>query len=103
MTHRRPSPHLRFQFPPYEFPARNPNPVRHYNIVLHRAANVAMLAIYAAVKQLTHYAEHEARTRMWEVEQDGRSVVLKTHLERAELYAEQFAELGLSVSVEPAG
>jgi ATP-dependent Clp protease adapter protein ClpS len=77
--------------------------VRYYNIVLHRAANVAMLAIYAAVKRLAHFAEHEARTRMWEVEQDGRSVVLKTHLERAELYAEQFAELGLCVSLEPAG
>ena len=102
MTYRRPCESLRFQYPPNEFPRRNPNPVRHYNIVLHRAANVAMLAIFAAVQRLTHFAEHEARTRMWEVEHDGRSVLLKTHLERAELYAEQFAELGLPVSLEPA-
>lgn len=101
MTHRHPSRPIRFQFP-FDLPRRNRIPVRHYNIVLHRAAGVAMLAIYAAVQRLTHFAEHEAKTRMWEVEHDGRSVVLKTHLERAELYAEQFAELGLPVSVEPA-
>ena len=31
----------------------------------------------------------------------GRSVVLVTHLERAELYAEQFADRGLRVCIEP--
>ena len=99
MTHRHPTRPLRFQSP-YDAPRRNPIPVRHYNIVLHRKAGVAMLAIVAAVQRLTHFAEHEAMTRMWEVEHNGRSVVLKTYFERAEFLAEQFAAMNLDASVE---
>ena len=40
---------------------------------------------------------------MWEAYHLGKSVVVATHLERAELYVEQFAERGLPASVEPAG
>jgi hypothetical protein len=39
---------------------------------------------------------------MWEAYHLGRSVVIATHLERAELYVEQFAERGLPASLEPA-
>jgi hypothetical protein len=39
---------------------------------------------------------------MWEAHHGGRSVLLTTYLERAELYAVQFQEHGLMVIVEPA-
>ena len=39
---------------------------------------------------------------MWETHYRGRSLVLVTHLERAELIVEQFADHGLPASIEPA-
>jgi ATP-dependent Clp protease adapter protein ClpS len=39
---------------------------------------------------------------MWEAHHRGRSLVLVTHLERAELFVEQFADRGLPASIEPA-
>jgi hypothetical protein len=38
---------------------------------------------------------------MWESYHQGRSVLLVTYKERAELYVEQFAERTLVVSIEP--
>ena len=35
---------------------------------------------------------------MWQAHHCGRSVLLVTYLERAELYVEQFAERGLAVN-----
>jgi hypothetical protein len=37
---------------------------------------------------------------MWQAYHQGRSVLLTTHRERAELLAEQFAERGLRVTLE---
>ena len=39
--------------------------------------------------------------RMWDTHHVGRAVVLTTHLERAELYVEQFADRGLEATLEP--
>jgi ATP-dependent Clp protease adaptor protein ClpS len=77
--------------------------LRRYNVVLHRAADKALLAVVRAVRELTRFAEAEAMARMWEAHHDGRAVVLATHLERAELYVEQFADKGLRATLEPAG
>src|SRR5207253_1074777 len=44
----------------------------------------------------------DATHKTWEAHHSGRSVILQTHLERAELYVEQFADKGLVVTVEPA-
>ena len=38
---------------------------------------------------------------MWDAHYNGRTLVLVTHLERAELYVEQFGERGLAASLEP--
>jgi ATP-dependent Clp protease adapter protein ClpS len=51
--------------------------------------------------ELTHFGLAEAEYRMWESHHRGRSLVLVTHLERAELFVEQFASHGLPVTIEP--
>lgn len=78
-------------------------PLRQYHLILHRAADVALMLVVRAVRELTHFAEEEAMARMWDAHHAGRAVVLATHLERAELYVEQFADRGLEATLEPAG
>ncbi len=39
---------------------------------------------------------------MWEAHHTGRSILFITYRERGELYVEQFADKGLTVSIEPA-
>jgi ATP-dependent Clp protease adapter protein ClpS len=51
--------------------------------------------------ELTHFGEAEATYRMWDAHYNGQTLVLVTHLERAELYVEQFGERGLAASIEP--
>lgn len=79
-----------------------PRQLPRFRVVLHRATEHALLAVVRAVRDLTRFAEEEAMARMWEAHHRGRATVIETHLERAELYAEQFADRGLSVSLEPA-
>ncbi|MDB5309089.1 MAG: ATP-dependent Clp protease adaptor protein ClpS [Gemmataceae bacterium] len=80
-------------------PGRLPTP--RYKVFLHRTADKELMFVVRAVMELTRFGNAEAEFRMWEAYHRGRSVVLVTHLERAELYAEQFADRGLSVSIEP--
>ena len=77
-------------------------PLRQYHLILHRASDKSLLSVVRAVRELTHFAEAEAMARMWDAHHAGRAVVLATHLERAELYVEQFAAHGLVVTLEPA-
>ena len=77
-------------------------PPSRYNVILHRSADKSLLFVIRAVMELTRFCKEEATHRMWEAYHLGRSVVVATHLERAELYVEQFAERGLPASVEPA-
>ena len=89
--------------PPYRRNQSGPSApaATRYKVFLLRPADQALTAVVRAVMDLTHYGSAEAEFRMWEAHHRGRSVVLVTHLERAELYAEQFADRGLRVSIEP--
>ena len=80
----------------------SPRPANRYNVVLHRSADKSLLFVVRVVMDLTRFCKEEATHRMWEAYHLGRSVVVATHLERAELFVEQFAECGLPASVEPA-
>jgi len=71
-----------------------------YRVVLHRVAGQGLLAVAAALRELTRYGEAEAMARMWQAHHTGRALVLETHLERAELYVEQFTAKGLHTSLE---
>lgn len=80
-------------------PHRPPTP--RFHVVLHHAADMGLLFVVQVLRELTRYGEAEAMSRMWEAYHRGRALVLVTHLERAELYVEQFADRGLIASIEP--
>jgi ATP-dependent Clp protease adapter protein ClpS len=77
-------------------------PPRRYKVVLHKAADKDLMFVARVLMELTRFGSAEAEYRMWEVHHRGRSLVTVTHLERAELIVEQFADRGLPASIEPA-
>jgi ATP-dependent Clp protease adapter protein ClpS len=77
-------------------------PIARYNVVLHRTTDQGLLFVARVLRELTRFGEAEAMARMWETYHRGRALILITHLERAELYVEQFADRGLIASIEPA-
>jgi ATP-dependent Clp protease adapter protein ClpS len=74
---------------------------RRFRVVLHRSADKDLMFVARVVMELTRFGPAEAEYRMWEVYHRGRSLVLVTHLERAELFVEQFADRGLPATIEP--
>jgi ATP-dependent Clp protease adapter protein ClpS len=59
-----------------------------------------MMFIVRTVMELTRFCRAEATHKMWEAHHSGKSVLLTTYQERAELFAEQFAARGLHVALE---
>jgi len=80
-----------------------PSSLPRYRVVLLACATPDMMFIVRTIMELTRFGQAEARHKMWESHHYGRSVLLTTHRERAELYAEQFGEKGLAISLELAG
>lgn len=72
-----------------------------YRVVLHRNTDVDLMFVVRSVMELTRFPRAEATHKMWEAHHHGRSILLTTYLERAELYVEQFAGKGLVTSLEP--
>ena len=72
-----------------------------YKVVLHRHPSLDLMFVVRSVMELTRYMRAEATHKMWESHHNGRSILLSTWLERAELYVEQFADKGLVTSIEP--
>ena len=60
------------------------------------------MVVVRTVMELTRFCRDEATHKMWQAHHCGRAILLVTYRERAELYVEQFAERGLTVSLEPA-
>lgn len=58
--------------------------------------------VVETICELTPLDQQHASTIMIEAHTSGIALVLTTHRERAELYAEQFRSKGLTVSVQPA-
>lgn len=75
--------------------------VPRYKLVLQRESCADLMAVVRGLMEVAHFPRAEATHKMWEAHHAGRSVVLVTHLERAELFVEQFAEKGVAVSIEP--
>jgi ATP-dependent Clp protease adapter protein ClpS len=82
--------------------AQGPRQVPRYKVVLHRDPRHDLMFVVRSVMELTRFPREEATHKMWEAYHGGRSILLITYLERAELYADQFAGKGLTVTVEPA-
>ena len=82
--------------------AHRPRQLMRFRVVLVSNPTQDLMHVVRSVMQLTRFPREEATHKMWEAHHAGRSVILITYLERAELYAEQFAGQGLTVIVEPA-
>jgi ATP-dependent Clp protease adapter protein ClpS len=72
-----------------------------FNVVLHQDDNDLMFVV-RSVMELTRFPRAEATHKMWEAVHRGRSVLLTTYFERAELYVQQFTSKGMKVTAEPA-
>ncbi|MGL4419895.1 MAG: hypothetical protein ACRCZF_04450 [Gemmataceae bacterium] len=81
-------------------PSASPQP--RYQVLLPRSTETSLLQVVRVMRELTRFAEAEAYFRMWDAQLNGQSVVIETHLERAELYVEQFADRGVQVNLQPA-
>ena len=93
--------------PPNSFRSQNePKPrtrqLPPYRVILQNNVAADMMFVVRTIMELTRLCRAEATHKMWEAHHCGRSVLLITYLERAELYVEQFASKGLTTSVEPA-
>ncbi len=99
---RPPVPHLPGRTSEKQRPLEKPRTrqLPRYKVVLHRDFTDLMFVV-RSVMELTRFPRAEATHKMWEAHHCGRSILLITYLERAELYVEQFADKGLIVSVEP--
>ena len=83
-------------------PAPAVGQLARWRVVLHHAPGLGLLAVAQVVRDLTRFGEAEARACMWRAYHAGCAEVLRAHLERAELYVEQFAERGLVATLERA-
>jgi ATP-dependent Clp protease adaptor protein ClpS len=82
-------------------PLKQKRAIPRYKVILLQNAIDDLMFVVRSVMELTRFPRAEATHKMWEAHHCGRSVLLITYLERAELYVEQFASKGLSVTLEP--
>jgi ATP-dependent Clp protease adapter protein ClpS len=85
---------------PQDKPQRREMP--RYKVILQQIAALDLMFVVRTVMELTRLCRAEATHKMWEAHHSGRSLILITYKERAELYVEQFASKGLTVTIEPA-
>jgi ATP-dependent Clp protease adaptor protein ClpS len=105
--------------PPADQPSYPPNPSQpgrkakqgdkprreqlpQYRIILHPDAVNDLMYVVRAIMEVTRFCRAEATNKMWQAHHSGRAVLLVTYCERAELYVEQLADKGLTVTLEPA-
>jgi ATP-dependent Clp protease adapter protein ClpS len=88
------------QEPP--LPAKRCRPLPLFKVILLSDDTSDLMHVVRSVMELTRFPRAEATHKMWEAHHNGRSVLLKTYLERGELFIEQFASRGLLVILEPA-
>lgn len=79
-----------------------PQPMPPWKVLLHNDDKNDMGFVVKTVMELTPLNEDEAQQRTDEAHKTGLALLLTTHKERAELYQEQFASKGLTVTIEPA-
>ena len=86
---------------PQPHPPR-PGELPPFKVILLNNAALDLMFVVRTVMELTRLCRAEATHKMWESYHYGRSQLLITHKERAELYVEQFTSRQLSVTIEPA-
>jgi ATP-dependent Clp protease adapter protein ClpS len=73
-----------------------------WKVLLHNDDKNDVVFVVETVVELTPLDENEATVRTIEAHKTGVALLLVTHKERAELYADQFQTKGLTVTIEPA-
>ena len=82
---------------------KNPSkPMPPWKVLLHNDDVNDMPYVVESIVSLTPLKEKDAALRTIEAHENGVALLLVTHQERAELYAEQFESKGLTVTIEPA-
>ncbi|HWG45126.1 MAG TPA: ATP-dependent Clp protease adaptor ClpS [Gemmataceae bacterium] len=94
-------PRLPSQISARECPLEKKRQLPRYKVILNQSAIDDLMFVVRSVMELTRFPRAEATHKMWEAYHCGRSILLTTYLERAELYVEQFASKGLLVTIEP--
>ena len=84
-------------------PKRKPKKLPPFNVLLHNDDFNTVEHVIKSILRLTPLEPEEAIIKTLEAHETGVALLLVTHQERAELYVEQFASLGLTVTMEPAG
>lgn len=82
-------------------PKRTPKLLPPYRVLLHNDDVNTFEHVVQSVVLLTTVSRQDALLKALEAHDTGVALLLVTHRERAELYAEQFASLSLSVTIEP--
>ena len=83
-------------------PKRKPKKLPPFNVLLHNDDVNTVEHVIKSILRLTTLEPEEAIMKTLEAHETGVALLLVTHQERAELYVEQFASLGLTVTMEPA-
>lgn len=79
-----------------------PKQLPPYRVLLHNDEVSDMVFVVRTICKLTPLAPNQAIMKMLEAHFRGVTLLLVTHKERAELYAEQFTTFKLKVTIEPA-
>ena len=83
-------------------PVRKPKTLPPFKVLLHNDDVNTFEHVLKSVVRLTAIPTQEALIKTLEAHDTGVALLVVTHKERAELYAEQFASLSLVVTIEPA-
>lgn len=87
---------------PKQLPApRRSKPMPRWRVILHNDDVNYVDDVVESIVMLTPLGEAEAALKTKLAHQSGRALLLTTHRERAELYAQQFASRRLTVTIEP--
>lgn len=79
-----------------------PAPLPPWKVLLHNDDENTFEHVILTILELTSLNEQQAILRTKEAHESGVALLLTTHKERAELYRDQFASKGLTVTIEPA-
>jgi len=82
-------------------PERRPRELPPFKLLLHNDDVNTFEHVIRSIVRLTPIRENEAVIKAIEAHETGVALLLVTHLERAELYVEQFATLSITVTIEP--
>ncbi|HSW43949.1 MAG TPA: ATP-dependent Clp protease adaptor ClpS [Phycisphaerae bacterium] len=72
-----------------------------WKVILHNDDKNDFDHVIKTIRRLTPLGKEEAILRTLEAHKTGAALLLVTHHERAELYIDQFASCGLTVTAEP--